>query len=103
VYRLQREISNHDPSQDADLRVYYAGQFRNVKVKAARASDLHGASRSFTIINGNRGPTSSIIMRRGGEVMPRVMQLDAPAISGAVRGALERAHFAFGGAGRVEW
>lgn len=103
VNRLQREISKLEPGQDADLRVYYAGQYRNVKVKAVRASDLHGRSRSFTFVNGSSGPAPSIIMRRGGETMPRVMRLDAPAIEGAVRGALERAHYAFGGAGRVEW
>jgi serine protease Do len=104
VNRLQREMSKLKPGQDADLRVYYAGQFRDVKVKAVRADELHGRSRSFTILNGGGGPASSIIMRGAGATTPRVMRLESPmAVEGAVRGALSRARFAFGGAGRVEW
>ena len=34
--RLEREVSRAKPGDEVDLRVYYNGQYRNVKVKAAR-------------------------------------------------------------------
>src|SRR4029079_1974 len=40
VSRLEREIAKVKPGDDVDLRVYYNGQYKNVKVKAGRLSDL---------------------------------------------------------------
>jgi serine protease Do len=45
--RLQREIAQLKPGSDATLRIYSNGQFRDVKVKVARAGDLPRRSRSF--------------------------------------------------------
>src|SRR4029078_1652100 len=39
VNRLHREIDRVKPGDDVDLRVYYNGQYRNLKVKAGRLSD----------------------------------------------------------------
>jgi S1-C subfamily serine protease len=40
VNRLEREVARVKPGDDVELRVVYNGQTRNVKVKAARASNL---------------------------------------------------------------
>ncbi|MEO6877295.1 MAG: PDZ domain-containing protein [Gemmatimonadaceae bacterium] len=40
VNRFEREVARAKPGDDVELRVVYNGQTRNVKVKAARASDL---------------------------------------------------------------
>lgn len=53
VSRLEREVAKAKPGDDLDLRVYYNGQYRNVKVKAARASDLPRRRNSLTIIGGD--------------------------------------------------
>ncbi len=45
--RLQREISQLKPGSDATLRVYSNGQFREVRVRVARAGDMPRRSRSF--------------------------------------------------------
>ncbi len=40
VSRLERELAKVKPGDDVDLRVFYNGQFRSVKVKAVSQSDL---------------------------------------------------------------
>lgn len=45
--RLQREIAQLKPGSDATLRVYSNGQFRDVRVKVARAGDLPRRSRTW--------------------------------------------------------
>jgi predicted metalloprotease with PDZ domain len=45
--RLQREISQLKPGSDATLSVYSNGQFRDVRVKVARAGDLPRRQRTF--------------------------------------------------------
>ena len=45
--RLQREIAQLKPGSDATLRVYSNGQYRDVRVKVARAGDLPRRSRTF--------------------------------------------------------
>lgn len=45
--RLQREIAQLKPGSDATLRIYSNGQFRDVRVKVARAADLPKRSRTF--------------------------------------------------------
>ena len=54
--RLQREIAGLTPGSDVTLRVYANGQFRDVKMKVARASELPRRSLGMTIIgNGATG------------------------------------------------
>jgi serine protease Do len=45
--RLQREIAQLKPGSDATLRIYSNGQFRDVRVRVARAGDLPRRSRVF--------------------------------------------------------
>jgi C-terminal processing protease CtpA/Prc len=54
INRLQREIQRVKPGDDVELRVYSGGQYRTIKVKAARAADLPGRRRSMTIIGPDR-------------------------------------------------
>jgi C-terminal processing protease CtpA/Prc len=53
VSRLEREVARVKPGDDVDLRIYYNNQYRNVKVKAARLSDLPRRNRSVTITGGD--------------------------------------------------
>jgi hypothetical protein len=53
VSRLEREIAKLNPGDVADLRVYYNGQFKNVKVTSVRASDLPRRGRAITILGGD--------------------------------------------------
>ncbi len=45
--RLQREIAQLKPGSDATLRIYSNGQFRDVRVKVARAGDLPRRNRTY--------------------------------------------------------
>lgn len=55
--RLERELQKMKPGDEADLRVYFNGQYRNVKVKSVRASDLPRRRRAMTIMGDERiGP-----------------------------------------------
>lgn len=53
VSRLEREMSKVNPGDDVDLRVYYNGQFKNVKVKSVRQSDLPRHGRVIRIQGGD--------------------------------------------------
>ena len=53
VSRFEREVSRAKPGDVLDLRVYYNGQYKNVKVTAARMSDFPRRNRSMTIIGGD--------------------------------------------------
>lgn len=53
VSRLEREIGKLNPGDEADLRVYYNGQYKNVKVKSVRAGDLPRRGRAITILGGD--------------------------------------------------
>lgn len=50
VTRLERELSRVKPGDDVDLRVYFNGQSRNVKVKSVRSSDLPRRGRTISIM-----------------------------------------------------
>lgn len=54
VQRLHREIAKLKPGTDATLRVYANGQFRDVRVRVARAADLPRRNRMF--FGGMMGP-----------------------------------------------
>src|SRR4029079_17188140 len=53
VSRFEREVARAKPGDVLDLRVYYNGQYKNVKVTAARMSDFPRRNRSMTIIGGD--------------------------------------------------
>ena len=94
VGRLEREISRLRPGDDVDLRVFFNGQYRMVKLKAGRVSDLPRRRHSMTIMRGDDMAFP----------MPRV-DIDGIRIGDEVRRALDDARFATGGvlagAGRV--
>jgi S1-C subfamily serine protease len=90
--RIEREMERMKPGDNVDLKIYYNGQFRNVKATATRLSDLPRRNRTVTITNGD-----NIILPRAGRVDP----ID---ISSEVRRALESARVIgrMGGT-RIEW
>jgi hypothetical protein len=83
------------PGDDVDLRVFYNNQFKTVKVKAGRASDLPRRKGSVTI------------MKSGDDAMlsPRVeTRIDASQFGDDFRKTLERLRTSIGRFGnRVEW
>lgn len=81
VRRLQREITSLRPGDEVELRVYANGQFRTVKLRTARASDLPRRRGTF-IITGDRVGVLG---------MPLMHSIDGETIGGEVRRALERA------------
>jgi serine protease Do len=106
ISRLEREVSRLKAGDDVELRVYYNGQYRNVKMKAARLSDLPHRNRSIRIMGGD----SFMIPR-----IPERVEIDGAQIGDEVRRALETARVATAGAmqgmgraigrvgNRVEW
>lgn len=77
INRLEREVSRVKPGDDVELKVYYNGQSRTVKVKAGRMSELSHRGRTFTIMGGDNlmpanvmsqlqrlGPEMGVNMRR---------------------------------------
>lgn len=106
INRLEREVSRVKPGDDVELRVYFNGQYRNVKMKAARMSDLPRRNRSIRIMGGD----NMMIPR-----IPDRIEIDGAQIGDEVRRALETARVATAGAmqgvgrvfgrmgNRVEW
>ncbi|HKN66908.1 MAG TPA: PDZ domain-containing protein [Gemmatimonadaceae bacterium] len=93
IRRLQREVSKLRPGDNVDLRVYANGDYRTVRVRVARASDLP-RRRGFIISGDGMG------MGMGMGMMPGAMPLDfdGAIIGEQVRAAIERA---MSGAGRA--
>jgi len=93
--RLEREMARVKPGDDVDLRVFYNNQFKNIKVKAGRASDLPRRKGSVTI------------MKSGDDAMmyPRVEgRIDAGQFGDDFRKTLEKLRVNIGRFGnRVEW
>jgi len=106
ISRLEREVSRLKPGDDVELRVYFNGQYRNVKMKAGRLSDLPRRNRTIRIMGGD-----SFMVPR----IPERIEIDGAAIGDQVRRALETARVATAGAmqgfgrtlgrmgNRVEW
>lgn len=87
ISRLEREVSRLKPGDDVDLRVYYNGQYRNVKTKAGRMSDLPRHGSTIRIMGGDNF------------VIPPVsVDIDGARIGDEVRRALDEARIATGGA-----
>ncbi|MDB4907645.1 MAG: hypothetical protein JWO05_2429 [Gemmatimonadetes bacterium] len=55
VNRLQREIAKLKPNDEVDLRVYAAGQYRNVKVKLGNQKELSKGRGGMVFISGGEG------------------------------------------------
>lgn len=90
--RLEREVSGLKAGDDADLRVWSDGQFRNVKVKVARASDLPRRRNSVFIMGGVGGLMTPMPPMPPMPAMPDIeMRFSPDAISVPTRRALERA------------
>jgi S1-C subfamily serine protease len=89
VSRLEREVSKLKPGDDASLRVYYNGQYKNVTVKAGRASDLPRRNRSMTIIGGDNMVMPSVTKIPAGRI-----EIDGEDVGARVREALDRARIA---------
>jgi len=84
IRRLQREVSRLRPGDNVDLRVYANGDFRTMRLRVARASDLP-RRRGFMISGDGMG--------MGMGMMPGSMPLgfDGEIIGDQVRTAIERA------------
>jgi S1-C subfamily serine protease len=89
ISRLEREVSHLKPGDDVELRVYFNGQYRNVKMKAARMSDLPHRNRTIRIIGGDNYMVPRI---------PDRIEIDGSQIGDEVRRALETARVATAGA-----
>jgi C-terminal processing protease CtpA/Prc len=87
VQRLEREVSRVKPGDDVTLRVYFNGQYKNVTVKAMRASELPRRNRSMTIMGGDNFVMPS--MR-----IPERLDIDGEQIGATVRRALDGARIA---------
>jgi serine protease Do len=72
VQRLQRELAQLKPGSDATLRVYSNGQYRDVRVKVARAGDLPRRSRGYFGGMGVLAPMPSMPPMPAMPAMPRV-------------------------------
>ncbi len=81
VSRVEREVARLNPGDDAELKVFYNGQERTVKVKAGRMSDLPRRAHSITIMGGD----GFSAMPR---VMPQVMRIDGQRLGDEIRRAM---------------
>jgi serine protease Do len=70
--RLQREIALLKPGNEATLRIYSNGQFRDVRVRVARAGDLPRRSRTFFGGFGPMAPIAPMPPMSPMPAMPRV-------------------------------
>ena len=89
INRLEREVGRLKAGDDVELRVYFGGQYRNVKMKAARMSDFPRRNRSITIMRGDHMAIPPISTR---------IDIDGEQLGREVRRAVESARIATGGA-----
>jgi C-terminal processing protease CtpA/Prc len=104
VTRLGDEVSKLKPGDVADLRVYAAGQYRNVKVTVGRMGDLPRHGRSVRVITGDNFTIPPIDLQlNSAEIGDNVRRALDEARVGTVRGmdAFARTFGRFGG--RVDW
>lgn len=76
--RLQREISQLKPGSDVSLRVYANGQFRDVRMKVARAGDLPRNRNGMTIRGGDFGRFGAPMPPVSPSTRQRIRVLPAP-------------------------
>jgi len=110
VSRLEREMSRLKPGDNVDLRVYFNGQYRSVKVTAGRMSDLPRRNRTIRIMGGDNFmippiPDHLEMQIDGREIADQVRRAAEAARVGTARGvdALQRSLGGFGFGRRVEW
>jgi len=94
VSRLEREIARAKPGDEVDLRVYFNGQYKNLKVKTVSSADLPRRNRAVSIIGGDNMALPQLIDRIKLDAMP--MSVD---IGDHVRRALDEAKVA----GTLRW
>jgi len=90
VSRLERELTKVKPGDDVDLRVFYNGQYKNVKLKAARLSDMPRRNRSVFIMGGDNAMPLMSPMPPMPPSFDR-MSISVPEIGDRVRRALDGA------------
>jgi serine protease Do len=90
VSRLEREVSRLKPGDDATLRVYFNGQYRNVTLKTVRSADLPRRNRAMTIIGGDN------YMMPAGPMFNGRLEIDGADINDKVRRALDDARVVTG-------
>jgi S1-C subfamily serine protease len=100
VSRLERELAKVKPGDDVDLRVFYNGQYRSVKVKAVSQADLPRKGRA-TFIYGGDGMINLPPMPALPAIAPTLerLSIEAPRINNELRRALPRVI----GLNRVVW
>jgi serine protease Do len=109
VGKIEREMAKIKPGDPVDLRLYYNGQYKNVKVVAGKASDRPHGARAISIMGSGAGFAGNLMALP----MAGGLRVDGPAINDRVRrlldeagvaGAMGRGGFgaAFGG-NRVRW
>jgi S1-C subfamily serine protease len=104
VNRLEREVSRLKPGDNVDLRVYYNGQYRNVKLTAGRLSDSPHRNRSVTILGGDNFIVSPMTARIDGVELGDQIRRSLQDAGMAASGALRNVGRAFGQFGnRVQW
>ena len=95
VRRLQREVARLHPGDNVDLRIYANGDFRSVRLRAARAADLPRRGHAF-IIGDGMGMMPGAMPGMTPGALP--LGFDGALIGEQVRTAIERA---MDGAGRA--
>lgn len=102
VRRLQRQIRELKPGDDVTLRVFQDGQYRTVKLKAARASDLPRRGGSFFMSSDDMGfppmpglpglPPMAPMAPMAPLSLPRMrFDFDGPAFSEEIQQSVDRA------------
>jgi predicted metalloprotease with PDZ domain len=102
IGRFEREVQRLHPGDDVELKVYFNGQTRTVKLKAARLSDLPHRSHSVTIMGGDNFMLPDLTGRVDG------IRIDGARIGDEIRRAMESAGTGIGRAfgrlgGRMSW
>ncbi|HXT18061.1 MAG TPA: PDZ domain-containing protein, partial [Gemmatimonadaceae bacterium] len=93
--RLERELNKVKPGDDVELRLYFNGQYKNLKVKTVRASDLPRHGRTMVITRDDSYPSMMPLMGRV------ELQNEIPNV-GRLLDQVGRGFARIGG-GRVEW
>jgi S1-C subfamily serine protease len=94
VNRLEREIARAKPGDEVDLRVYFNGQYKNLKVKTVSSADLPRRRRAVSIMSGDNFPMPQLIDRMTFDRMPNSIEigdnvrraLDEVRVAGTMRG-----------------
>src|SRR5262245_37740067 len=93
VSRLEREISRAKPGAEVEPRVYFNGQYKNLKVKTVRSADLPRRGRVVSIMGGGNVAFPQLLDRMTFDRMPGIeigdhvhRALDEARVAGTLRG-----------------